>query len=326
MSVPVSRYIWGRLPWYGVLIVLGAALAVLIASKEEKKVGLPEDTIIDLALRVLPLGIVGARLYYVLFSLDRFRMNPVSIFYIWEGGLAIYGGLIFGGLTVFFFCKKRNLPILKVLDIIVPGLALAQAIGRWGNYFNQEAYGLKISNPFFQIFPVGVQIAENGTLVWHLATFFMESCLNLFIFFFLIWGRRKLFRREGDPFLIYGLLYASGRLIIENFRMDSLYLGSHIRVSQLLSVLLCMFILGLFFFRRFLKDSRKLTTSKWFFIIVTILDGVAAVLYCFGYGTISISSFLSQTIFLSVYSFLSVLTAFLFYGRSNSAEVCYANH
>lgn len=326
MSVPVSRYIWGRLPWYGVLIVLGAALAVLIASKEEKKVGLPEDTIIDLALRVLPLGIVGARLYYVLFSLDSFRKNPVSIFYIWEGGLAIYGGLIFGGATVILFCKKRNLPILKVLDIIVPGLALAQAVGRWGNYFNQEAYGLRISNPLFQFFPVGVQIVENGALVWHLATFFMESCLNLFIFFFLIWGRRKLFRREGDPFLIYGLFYASGRLIIENFRMDSLYLGNHIRVSQLLSVLLCMCVLGIFFFRCFLKDSEKISPVKWCFIIVTFLDGVAVVLYCFGYGVIISGSVLVQTIFLSVYSFLSVMTIFLFYGHSNSAEVCYANH
>ena len=141
LSVPSSRFVWGPISWYGLLIVIGIILAVYLSVRESKRLQLPEDTILDLSLWILPSGIIGARLYYVLFSPQTFLENPVSILYIWEGGLAIYGGLIAGFLAIAFFCRKRKLSMLMMLDILVPGVVLAQSIGRWGNYFNMEAYG-----------------------------------------------------------------------------------------------------------------------------------------------------------------------------------------
>lgn len=243
MSISPSRYVFGSVSWYGLLIVTGAALAVFLASREEKRAGLPKDTIIDLALWTLPMGIIGARLYYVAFSWPQYRDNPISILHIHEGGLAIYGGLIAGLLTVILFCRHRRLSFLKVCDVIAPGVALAQALGRWGNYFNQEAYGLPLTNPALFFFPIGVQIMENGVPVWHMATFFYESLLDFAIFLFLIIARRKLPHKTGDVFFAYLFLYGAARLVVENFRMDSLYSGGGVRISQLLSVLICGAIL-----------------------------------------------------------------------------------
>ena len=245
MSIPPSRYIFGGLPWYSTLIVISAALAVWLASREEKRSGLPDDTILDLALRILPIGILGARLYYVIFSWKAYRSNPVTILYIWEGGLAIYGGLIAGFLCIVIFCRRRKLALLTVCDTLIPGVALAQAIGRWGNYFNQEAYGLPIVNPGLQFFPLGVQVPGTNGLEWHMATFFYESVLDFGIFLFLILRRARMRGRKGDALYSYLFLYAAVRLIVENFRMDSLYAGQ-IRVSQILSALLCGGILLLY--------------------------------------------------------------------------------
>ena len=130
MAVPYSRYVVGSLPWYGFLIVLGAAFAIWLAGREEKVAGLPKDTFVDLALRVLPIGILGARLYYVAFSWDAYREDPLSILYIWNGGLAIYGGLIAGFLTILFFCRKRKLPLSRVCDALIPGVAFARRSSR----------------------------------------------------------------------------------------------------------------------------------------------------------------------------------------------------
>ncbi len=232
--MPVSRYFLGQVPWYSILILSGACLAILIGSRLERPAGLPKDTILDLALRVLPAGILGARIYYVIFSWDDFRNDVGAIFRIWEGGLAIYGGLLAGGLTVLLFCRRRKLPVMTVLDIIVPGLALAQAIGRWGNFFNMEAYGWTVQDPALCFFPFAVLIPENGRDVWHLATFFYESCWNLLNFLLLMFHRRRQ-PAKGESFRLYLLLYAAGRLIIEELREDSLYTGG-IRVSQLLSI------------------------------------------------------------------------------------------
>ncbi len=245
----------GSLPWYSTLIVIGAAIAVWLADREEKRAGLPKDTILDLALRVLPIGIIGARIYYVAFSWSSYREDPVSALYIWEGGLAIYGGLIAGFLCVLLFCKRRQLSLLTVCDTLIPGVALAQAIGRWGNYFNQEAYGLPLTNPAFQFFPLGVQIFEGGTPVWHMATFFYESISDFGIFLFLTVQRRKLLRGKGDVFYAYLFLYGAVRLIVENFRTDSLYAGGGVRISQLVSVLICGGILGMYFRRE--RTTRK---------------------------------------------------------------------
>ena len=177
-SIPYSRYLIGPIPWYSFLIVTGVLIAVFLACREERRTSLPKDTVIDLALWLLPGGIIGARIYYVLFSWDSFRDDLLSVFRIWEGGIAIYGGIIGGLVVLLLFCRARRLPPLQLCDIIVPGLAIAQCIGRWGNWFNIEAYGLTVTRPGLCFFPFAVQVPADG-FSWHLATFFYESLWDL---------------------------------------------------------------------------------------------------------------------------------------------------
>lgn len=233
-AIPYSRYIVGSLPWYSVLIITGIALAILLCCREEKRLGLQQDTVIDLALWVVPFGIVGARLYYVVFAWEAFARDPLSILRVWEGGLAIYGGVIGGLVAILLFARRRKLPPFLLTDMIVPTLSLAQSIGRWGNYFNMEAYGAAITDPAWQFFPVGVLIPEGGGYAWHMATFFYESVWDLGVFLVLWFIVRKRKKRDGTVTLWYMLLYGTGRFFIEGLRTDSLMSGS-LRVSQLLS-------------------------------------------------------------------------------------------
>ena len=237
-AVPYSRYIIGQLPWYSVLIVTGIILCYILCSREEKRLRLPKDTVLDLALWIVPCGILGARTYYVLFSWETFADNPLSALYVWEGGLAIYGAVIAGLLTVLVFGLCRRINPFTLTDMIVPSLALAQAIGRWGNYFNMEAYGAPITDPAWQFFPFGVQIPTGDGYAWHMATFFYESMWNLAVFLVLWFIVRKLAKRPGVTTLWYALLYGAGRFLIEGLRTDSLMAGS-LRVSQVLSLILC---------------------------------------------------------------------------------------
>ncbi len=237
MSIPYSRYIFGRLPWYGALITCGVILALLLACREEKRLRLKQDTMIDLAFWVLPFGVIGARLYYAAFNWSVFTDDPLSILRIWEGGLAIYGGVI-GGLTaIMLFARRRKLHPLLLTDAIAPGVVLAQSIGRWGNYFNMEAFGREITNPALQFFPIGVQIPAGTGYTWHMATFFYESMWNLFVFLLLWFAVRKRSPKPGITTLCYLMLYGFGRFFIEGLRTDSLMLGP-VRISQLLSLLL----------------------------------------------------------------------------------------
>jgi len=255
--IPYSRYIVYPVPWYSFLIVLGALAAIVLACREEKRAGLEKDTVIDLSLILLPAGIIGARIYFVVFSWDRFKNDLLSVFRIWEGGIAIYGAIIAGLLVLVLFCRRRKLSPLLLCDLIAPGLAFAQGLGRWGNYFNMEAYGLKVVNPDYCFFPLAVLIPSAGGNEWHLAAFFYESVWDFAIFIFLILFRRKLFRRTGDVFCFYAFLYAAGRLIVEDLRMDSLYAGSSIRVSQLLSLFVCVGLL-LTYLLRAAREKRLL--------------------------------------------------------------------
>ena len=241
-SIPYSRYLLYPVPWYSFLIVTGIILAVILACRGEKRAGLPKDTMIDLALRLLPCGIAGARIYYVIFSWDRFRNDFWSVFRIWEGGIAIYGGIIGGFIALLVFCRKRGISLMLLCDLIVPGLALAQGIGRWGNWFNIEAYGLRVTKQSLCFFPLAVQVPADGN-AWHLAAFFYESIWDICIFLFLLFMRNKKLNRRGDVFFFYIFLYSAGRLVIEETRMDSLYLLSSVRISQLLSAVFCLFVL-----------------------------------------------------------------------------------
>ena len=255
MSIPYSRYMIGNIPWYGVLIATGVLNAVLLCMHEEKRMKLKPDTIIDLAFWVIPLGIIGARVYYALFNWHVFADEPLSVLRIWEGGIAIYGAVIGGLLGVMIFARRRKMNPFTLTDIIVPGLALAQGIGRWGNYFNMEAYGREITDAAWHFFPLGVQIPNGNGYTWHMATFFYESCWNIAVFALLWFVVRKHTQQVGTTTLWYLLLYGMGRFIIEGLRTDSLMLGSF-RVSQLLSLLMVI-TAGTLLLIRALKSTKS---------------------------------------------------------------------
>ena len=324
-SVPYSRYIFFPVTWYSFLIFTGACAAVFLACREEKRLSLPRDTVIDLALRIIPFGIAGARIYYVLFSWNQFRDNPASVFRIWEGGLAIYGGVIAGLSVLFLFARKRRIPALQLCDMVAPGLALAQSIGRWGNWFNIEAYGLKVSCTSLQFFPFAVQVPADS-YSWHLATFFYESLWDLSVFLFLMVFRRKWQRKTGDVFFFYLFLYAAGRLVIEELRTDSLYASSSVRISQLLSVLLCIAVLVRYILLPCRRKSLFSSVTGCFLIPSAFLFSVFILMFTLSFPVFSSLSPLSAVLFLIVYSVFMSLCLFTFYFHAGSGEEKNANH
>jgi len=235
---PVAFEIFGRpIYWYGILIATGVLLGIYLAMGYARRLNYDPEMILDFALLAIPFGIIGARLYYVVFQWEIYKNNPVDIFKIWQGGLAIYGVVIGGIIAGVIFSRWRKINFWDLADIAAPSLILGQAIGRWGNFFNQEAYGSLVTDPAWQWFPFAVYIEAREE--WHLATFFYESMWNFLVFIFLMWYRKRR-KRSGDIFLLYLLLYSCGRIVIEGFRTDSLYLGPF-RVSQLLAGLLIVF-------------------------------------------------------------------------------------
>ena len=226
------------LRYYGILIAIGVLLGVLLAIKREKRLGLAKDTTIDLALVGVPAALVGARLYYVAFSWDFYKDDLWKIFSVREGGMAIYGGVLAALLAGWIFSRVRKVPFASLADLAAPSLALGQAVGRWGNFVNQEAYGYAVTDPALCRFPIAVFIEADGR--WHLATFFYESAwCFLIVAFILLMERKGRLRRPGDAFLWYLLLYGAERAVVEGLRTDSLMLGP-VRVSQLLAELLAL--------------------------------------------------------------------------------------
>jgi phosphatidylglycerol:prolipoprotein diacylglycerol transferase len=178
---PIAFRIFGQpIYWYGILISIGVLLGIVLALRNAKYFDIDQDSIIDMALLAIPLAIVGARLYYVIFEWEQYRDNIWSIFNIRKGGLAIFGGVIGGALGVIIYSRRKKLSFWDLADICAPSLILGQAIGRWGNYINQEAYGFAVNNPEWQWFPAAVYI--DATQQWHLATFFYESFWNFIVF------------------------------------------------------------------------------------------------------------------------------------------------
>lgn len=314
LATPSSRLFLGIIPWYSVLIVTGICLALFIASREEKRLGLPKDTVVDLALWVVPFGIIGARLYYVLFAWETFAHNPVSVLYIWQGGLAIYGAIIGGLLAVVLFARKQKLSLGTLTDIIAPGLALAQAIGRWGNYFNMEAYGVQITSPAWQFFPAAVFIPNINGGAWHMATFFYESMWNLAVFAVLMLTRKRM-HRTGDTSLWYFLLYGAGRLIIEGLRTDSLYAGSTIRISQVLALCICAVVLGIFLFRTLMQHGvQRLLHPRSLPMLVCILLAMGYSIYM---ALAGLSGIEATTLQCAAYSLAMIVSALTIYTYDN---------
>jgi len=249
-AVGLNRLLFGFLPVYGLLIACAMGLGVWLCGRQEQRLQLPRDTAVEFALWVIPAAIIGARLYYVAFQWDMYKDQPLRMLYVWEGGLAIYGGVIGGAVAAFVYARVKKLSFGALADMVAPALILGQAIGRWGNFVNQEAYGRLIENPAFQHFPWAVFV-ENE---WHMATFFYESLWD-FLGFLLLWLCRKKTKTPGDLFLMYLCWYGAGRAVIEGLRTDSLMWGP-VRVSQALSVCLVA-AAGLWLILRYKKARGK---------------------------------------------------------------------
>lgn len=224
-----------KIYWYAIFIVIGIIISLILCKKDNNKYKIKFETILEISIIALPISILFARMYYVLFKLEYYIKNPAEILLIKDGGLAIYGGIIGGIIVIYFYTKKKKINILDVLDYIAPYLALSQSIGRWGNFFNIEAYGTKTKN----ILRMG--IIENGRYIEVHPTFLYESICDglIFIILYLLRNKRKY---KGQITYVYLLLYSLIRFIIEPLRADSLMLGN-IRVSQILSLILFIIII-----------------------------------------------------------------------------------
>ena len=214
---------------YGVVIALGMLLAVLYACRRSKDFGLTEDHIVDGVLWVVPFAILCARAYYCIFAWDAYRDNPISVLYIWNGGLAIYGGVLGAVLGVWVYTRVKKISTGAVLDLVALGFLIGQAIGRWGNFFNREAFGSETGS----FLRMGLYNTFTGVTEYHHPTFLYESVWNLagFVLLHFLSKRRKY---DGQVALGYAAWYGLGRMFIEGLRTDSLYWGTF-RVSQVLA-------------------------------------------------------------------------------------------
>lgn len=223
--------------FYGVIIAVGFLLGILFCAKNAKKFGLTEDNVYDVIIWLIPMSIIGARAYFVLFRLEDYISHPIEIFAVRAGGLAIYGGVIAGVITAYIVSRRKKFSFAAMLDLLIFGLLIGQIMGRWGNFINREAFGGETD-----IFCRMGLTAPDGTTIYVHPTFLYESLWNLgcfiFLYLFVKKGRR---RYDGQVILIYFLVYGIGRAWIEGLRTDSLYIGSTgIRVSQALSILLAL--------------------------------------------------------------------------------------
>jgi len=249
--------------WYGLIIMCGMLFCVLYVYHFWKKEGWNPDDFFDVALAAIAIGVLGARLYYILFSLDSYIVTGGSFWSnvgktlknmisVWNGGLAIYGGIIAGALAIFLVARRKKVPVLRLLDIVAPSVALAQAIGRWGNFVNAEAHGGPTDLPW------RMGITYGNTTYYYHPTFLYESLWNI-VGFILLNLLRKKKKYDGQVLWAYAAWYGLGRMIIEGLRTDSLMWGP-IRVSQLLAALLfvgCTALMVVIHFRRKKADEEN---------------------------------------------------------------------
>ncbi len=254
-SIPIGENF--AIHYYGIIIAIGLLLAVFYGLKRSKEFGLKQDDILDGVLGIVPFAVICARLYYCIFSWEDFAEDPISVLYIWNGGLAIYGGVIGAALGVVVFSKLKKVSLGAVLDIVSLGFLIGQAIGRWGNFFNREAFG-QATDSFLRM---GLLNRYTGEFEYYHPTFLYESLWNMagFVLLHILSKKRKY---DGQIALGYAAWYGLGRALIEGLRTDSLYLGSF-RVSQLLAALSCVAAVTVLLWQSFrAHDAGKLFVNR----------------------------------------------------------------
>lgn len=231
--------------WYSVLILVGIIVGAYILKKEARRFDMNWDFVFNLSFWTIIFGIIGARLYYVIFRWSQYENDLLSIFKVWEGGLAIHGGILAGALTVYIYCKKNKANTLKVIDMAMPSVMIAQAIGRWGNFFNSEAYGGIVSLSHLEKLHIPKFIIDGMYIegVYRQPTFLYESIWCIIGFIIILFIRRNKYVKLGTITGFYLMWYSTGRFFIEHMRNDSLMLGGF-RVAQIISIIL--FALGAF--------------------------------------------------------------------------------
>ena len=269
-NIPLNRVAFtiGSFPvyWYGICIILAFGLCIGLAMWQASKFGLKADDVIDVSIVVIPSAIVGARLYYVASAWDEFAADPISVFNIRNGGLAVLGGVLFSILAVFIMTKFKKKSVSQVFDFLIVYIPLGQAIGRWGNFFNQEAFGTNTTLPWGMISPeTSAYITAycpglNPNSPVH-PTFLYESLATLLIFFLLLVVRKRI-KLPFVPVAMYFILYGAARFFIEGLRTDSLYIGNTgLRTSQVLSAVLVVVGFGIIAASRFKADRKALAVN-----------------------------------------------------------------
>ncbi len=237
--------------YYGIMIALGLMLAVIYGLRRSRQFGLDSDTIIDGVLCVVPVAVIFARLYYCAFSWETYKNNPIEILYIWNGGLAIYGGVIGAALGVIVFSRIKKIKLSAVLDLVALGFLIGQALGRWGNFFNREAFG-EATESFFRM---GLFNNLTQQYEYYHPTFLYESVWNALGFVLLHFLSKKR-KYDGQIALGYVAWYGFGRTLIEGLRVDSLMLGSF-RVSQMLAAVSCVAAVAVLLWQSFRKHEEE---------------------------------------------------------------------
>jgi phosphatidylglycerol---prolipoprotein diacylglyceryl transferase len=237
--------------WYGIIIVTGLALAMWLVMKESERRHLSKEIFADLLIWAIPIAIISARIYYVIFEWEYYSKNLSQIPQIWEGGIAIHGALIGSVATAYIFTRSKGVSFWKLADIAAPSIILGQAIGRWGNFMNQEAHGGEVTRAFLENLYLPDFIINQMYIdgAYYHPTFLYESIWN-FLGFILLLSLRKVNLRRGEMFLTYVIWYSVGRYFVEGLRTDSLMLTDYLRIAQTISIFLIVLAVSLVLYRR----------------------------------------------------------------------------
>ena len=230
-----------KIYWYSIMILLGVIIGCYIVIKESKKYNISKEKMSDILFYTIIFGIIGARLYYVIFNLDYYLNNPVDIIKVWEGGLAIHGGIIAGILYLIYYTKKNNIKLLLMTDICIPGLLIGQALGRWGNFFNKEAHGPMVSLEYLKQLhlPTFIINGMNINGIYYIPTFFYESIWCIIGLIIILLFRRINKIKLGQITGFYLIWYGIGRYVIESYRTDSLMINT-LKQAQIISIIMIL--------------------------------------------------------------------------------------